>query len=236
MSIKLITFDLDDTLWALKPVLLRAEERVEKWLDDRYPELASTWTRERLFALRRSLIEQRPELRHRISDLRRAALYSALLDSGLGHDVAERAADEAFEVFIGARHEVDLFEDVEEALLDLSAEFQLAALTNGNADVFRLELGAYFSFAIRAEEVDASKPDPLMFAMARDRAGVSRREMLHVGDHVEQDVAAALDFGIRAIWANLDGADWPLPQRPDGEMRRFRELPALVRRLAAESR
>ena len=37
MNIKAITFDLDDTLWPLMPVILKAEKDTNKWLIENYP-------------------------------------------------------------------------------------------------------------------------------------------------------------------------------------------------------
>ena len=37
MSIKAVSFDLDDTLWPLLPVILKAEKDTNEWLIDNYP-------------------------------------------------------------------------------------------------------------------------------------------------------------------------------------------------------
>ena len=37
--IKVIAFDLDDTLWAVKPVIIRAEKRLDEWLSLTVPDL-----------------------------------------------------------------------------------------------------------------------------------------------------------------------------------------------------
>src|SRR5690606_23803254 len=46
----------------------------------------------------------------------------------------------AFEVFLAARHQVSLFPEVQPTLEVLANRYQLAVLTNGNADVRRLGL------------------------------------------------------------------------------------------------
>ena len=39
MSIKVVAFDLDDTLWDMKPTLIRAERVLGKWLAENCPNL-----------------------------------------------------------------------------------------------------------------------------------------------------------------------------------------------------
>ena len=37
--IKLLTFDLDNTLWSVDPIIIRAENAMMEWLYEHYPEL-----------------------------------------------------------------------------------------------------------------------------------------------------------------------------------------------------
>jgi len=37
--IKLLSFDLDNTLWSVDPIIIRAENAMMEWLYDNYPEL-----------------------------------------------------------------------------------------------------------------------------------------------------------------------------------------------------
>ena len=38
-------------------------------------------------------------------------------------------------------------------------------------------------------------------------------EVCHVGDHPENDVEAAMNLGMRAVWLNLLDAEWPQSKR-----------------------
>ena len=228
---KLLSFDLDDTLWSMKPLLLHAEQKLTQWLCTHYPAVHARWTPKMLLVLRQEVLEKQPELRHQISKLRMRVTEEAMRRSGMPSALAKKASQLAFEVFLEARHEVKLFDKVEESLFELSREFRLAAITNGNADIFRLALGNIFSFAVRAEELGTSKPDPILFLTVQRQAGVAAHEMIHVGDHAEQDVAAAKRLGITAVWANLYGNEWPAPDSPDAEITHFGDLPTVIERL-----
>ena len=47
-DIKLVAFDLDDTLWDGKQVLTQAEEAVDTWIQNHHPTVATHWNREQL--------------------------------------------------------------------------------------------------------------------------------------------------------------------------------------------
>lgn len=234
--LRLITFDLDDTLWDLRPTLLRAEAELQDWMLANCPELPGRFDRDALVALRLELIGERPELKHRISELRRESMRLALQRCGRAAAEAARLADAAFEVFIAARHGVEPFAGVEECLEELGREHVLGVITNGNADVFRLGVGRHFRFAISAEAIGTSKPDPLPFTSALERAGVEAGESLHIGDHPEHDVAGARAAGMRSAWYNPRGREWPGGAPADAEFRVFRELPEVVRALGNRAR
>jgi putative hydrolase of the HAD superfamily len=229
--LRLITFDLDDTLWDLRPVLLQAEQELAVWAGGRCPELVERFDRAALMALRLELMANRPELAHRISDVRIESLRLALEQCGRSTAEARLLAREGFEVFIAARHAVQPFEGVEACLGELQEHYQLGVITNGNADVFRLPLGKYFDFAVRAETLDAAKPDPRPFSEALRAAGVEAAETLHVGDHHDHDIAGAMGVGMRSAWFNPKAREWPGGPSADGEFRQFGELPALLHRL-----
>ncbi|WP_162874386.1 HAD family hydrolase, partial [Pseudomonas viridiflava] len=87
-------------------------------------------------------------------------------------DEAQDLADQSFEVFLKGRHQVQIFPDVQPTLEILAKTFTLGVITNGNADVRRLGLADYFSFALCAEDLGIGKPDPAPFLEALRRGNV----------------------------------------------------------------
>lgn len=229
MSIQLITFDLDDTLWDVGPVIRSAETRLRDWLGQHAPRLGD-FPVESLAAIRRTLVESEPGLKHRISELRRRILFHALHDAGYPDAEARQIADQAFDVFLEARHAIDLFPEVHPTLEQLANHYTLGVLTNGNADVRRLGLADYFQFTLCAEELGIGKPDPRPFQEALERAGVSAEQAVHIGDHPDDDIGGAQRAGVRAIWFNPGGATWGYEGQPDAEVRSLAELPELLAR------
>lgn len=227
-TIKAITFDLDDTLWDVHPVLHRAEQAVEDWLALQAPDFAKRYNQEKLRALKLDIYQQRPELAHQISELRVVAMTQALINSGYSPAQAKQLAQQAFEVFINARHQVSLYADVEPLLRALKPHYKLGALTNGNANIERLSISHYFDFAFSAEQLNASKPAADHFIAAQQAANCEPEQIIHIGDHPDHDIQAAMDAGCHAIWYNPQGLVWPNPSPASGEVRSLAELVTLI--------
>ncbi|MET1079350.1 MAG: HAD family hydrolase [Pseudomonas sp.] len=227
MSLQLITFDLDDTLWDVAPVMHGAEAALRDWLGQHAPRLGPVPI-EHLWTVRARLMAQDPALKHRLSELRRRILFHALEDAGYPHTEARELAEAGFQVFLEARHQVALFTDVHTTLERLASRFMLGVLTNGNADVRRLGLADYFRFALCAEELGVGKPDPTPFRAALQRAGVAAHQAVHIGDHPEDDIGGAHAAGMGAIWFNPYGKAWTGATPAHAEIRSLAELPSVL--------
>lgn len=230
MTLELITFDLDDTLWDTAPIIVSAEATLRDWLAANAPDLG-TFTPDTLFAIRTQLVTADPTLKHRISALRRQVLRHALSEAGYADAEADRLADESFEVFLEARHRLELFPEAQPTLEQLANTYTLGVITNGNADVRRLGLADYFKFALCAEDLGIGKPDPAPFREALRLGGASAERAVHVGDHPVDDIAGAQRAGLRAIWYNPRQLAWDAVHTPDAQIKSLLELPETLRNL-----
>ncbi len=230
--IKVITFDLDDTLWEIKPVLIKAEQEVYDWLNQNASKLTADFSLEDLMQQRIKLYQQQPELAHQITQLRLVAIKQAMLKAGYGETEAETVADKAFDIFIKARHEVTFFDTAQPMLEALHQHYSLGALSNGNADIFKLEMGNYFDFSFSAEQLNASKPAPDQFLAAESFSGANPQQMIHIGDNSEHDIEGAIAAGWHSIWFNPSGAPYPAkPSSPFGPTRQvgcLSEIPEAI--------
>lgn len=204
-EIRLVTFDLDNTLWDVGLVLRHAEARMYAFLDEQVPEYRRLLAPEAIMDIRHEVIRDQPHAAHDVSALREEVLYRGVLRCGYPDAAARAHARAAFAAFFEARQEVVFFDHALETLAHLSGRYQLAALTNGNADIGRMGLGRYFSFAISAADVAASKPAPDIFHAALERAGAEPDESIHVGDNVIDDIKGAGDVGMHTIWVRHPG-------------------------------
>ena len=223
MKIEVIGFDLDDTLWAVKPVIIRAEKSLDQWLKINAPGL--NYTVEEMRQFRDSVLKQNPALAKKITELRRQIIFTALKESGVTE--AEHISNEAIEVFLEARNNIEFFDGALEVLEHLSGHYSLGALSNGNADISRLGLSHLFSFAYSAEQVGAPKPEPHLFHQAIEHTNVRPEQMIYVGDDPHLDVDAANALGIQTIW--LDHGTKPMGQTaPSIAISDIKDLPEAV--------
>lgn len=231
---KLITFDLDDTLWWISPVIKRANEKMFAWLETHCPSVHSEYDVVGFLKLKEELLQQRPHLEHQISQVRIETLREAMLRCDFSEAEAAEYAQQAFEVFLHARQEVEPFSGVKPILQQLKQHYCIGALTNGNADIQRVGLGEYFDFAFTAEQLNASKPEPDLFHAAMKTANVNASQMIHVGDNPEHDIYAAARLGITTIWSNFHKVSWrelyPFEEKifPSEEIHSIEQLPDCI--------
>jgi putative hydrolase of the HAD superfamily len=176
-------------------------------------------------------VELHPELVHHISDLRRQALYDVQVHCGYSEALAREGAESAFDAFLAVRHQVEPYEKALEMLEHLAQHYTLGALTNGNADVFKVDIGEYFDFAFSAEQIGASKPLPDLFHAGMRETGAAGHEIVHVGDNPEHDVLGAKRVGMRTVWMNMACAPWPGGAPADEEVRSLDEIPSAIARI-----
>jgi REG-2-like HAD superfamily hydrolase len=74
-----------------------------------------------------------------------------------------------------------------------------------------LGLGAQFDFVAASARVGYDKPHPGIFHWALERADVAPDAAMHVGDHLEADVAGARRVGIEAVLVDRRGRYQPPP-------------------------
>lgn len=226
-GIRTITLDLDDTLWEIHPVIQRAEQRLYAWLDENYPRITEMHSIEDMRVLRKEVVEEHADKVHDLTFLRHTVLAKAATAAGY----TEFLVDEAFAVFDEVRNDVEMFPEARPALLALRERFTLIAVTNGNADLKKVGIDDLFDAHINAAMVGAAKPHRSIFDAAVDAGGARASETVHVGDHPLYDVHGAREAGLRTVWVNRNGTEWPGEfAAPDAVVTHVGELEALLSR------
>lgn len=224
--IKAISLDLDDTLWPIWPTIERAEKVLHEWLVVHAPMAAALFSSpSALREIRDYMAANRPDLKNDLSAVRRESIRLALYRAGENPLMAEAA----FEVFFAERQRVTLFEDAQPSLEFLAGRFPLVTISNGNADVAQVGLGAYFRATISAREFGVGKPDPRIFHAAAGAVELEPEDILHVGDDATLDALGAINAGMQAAWVNRSDHLWPHEQQPHVTLGSLTELCALFR-------
>lgn len=206
-DVKLIFFDLDDTLcgyWDASKVALRkvfeahgpeghtADEMVHHWATtfrEFSPGLKQTgWYEGYLKTGEPTRTEQMrlTLLRAGVDDPERAKLLS------------ESYAEER-------NLNLMLFEDALPVLETLKHRFKLGIITNGPADIQRQEIATlgiehYFEYIFIEGEMGRGKPLPEVFQAIQEEVGLKSNEILFVGNSYGHDVRPAIAAGWHAIW------------------------------------
>jgi 2-haloalkanoic acid dehalogenase type II len=208
--IRAVAFDLDNTLWDVDPVIVRAETRWVEWLQENCPRITERLSIDELRASRLALAAREPHNAHDFTYLRIASLAQHAREFGYDESVSEAA----FEIFIAARNQVELFEDVRPGLRRLATRYALASLSNGNADLGRIGVADLFSVSLNARGIGAAKPDPRCFERLVQDLHLQPHEVIYVGDDPLLDVEAGRAAGLSTAWMNRTGQVWPATVRP----------------------
>jgi 2-haloalkanoic acid dehalogenase type II len=210
VKVRAICFDLDNTLWDVWPVIVRAEQAMYEFLAQRYPRVVAKMTLEMMRSAREQTAAAYPQMRHDFTFLRKQTLRDHAREFGY----AEAMVEEAFDAFITARNEVELYADVLPALEQLRARYRLFTASNGNADLEKIGLAHFFERTVAARHVGALKPDPAIFHKVIEGTDLQARDVVYVGDDPHLDVEGARRAGMQAIWIDRDGAVWPAELAP----------------------
>lgn len=204
-TVRAITLDLDDTLWPFAPIGERIERVLDDWLRTHSPATAEMYPIPAMRALRERTWHQNAHLAHDLSALRRMTLEIALRDSGADPALI----DGAYDTFYAERNRVDFYPDALDALERIARRVPVAAVSNGNADLRAIGIDRHFAMQLHSREHGAAKPAASIFLAACERLGHAPADVLHVGDHVEADIAGATRAGLRSCWINREAQQWP---------------------------
>jgi len=222
VPIKAILFDLDDTLWPISPVLVRAEQLLYDWLCRHAPAVSQQFTIDTLRQLRETLSNTNPLFKINLWALRHAALTDAF--KSVGEDSSK--VDAAMAIFSEARDAVTPFDDVRPALTRLRQRVLLGSVSNGFANLERIGLAQHFDISIAAHRFGCAKPDPAIFHAACKALQVTPEETVYAGDDPFLDVAGARQAGLRSVWINRFDRALPAGVSADAECVTLDELEA----------
>ena len=231
MTIKAITFDIDDTLWDNAPVMARLEPAHYQWLDAQIHH-AQRVPLEEYMHRRQAFSEANPDVRGDHTEVRRRVLHQIVCEQGVKEPLATQLTERAIHYMLALRHQIEPYEESEPLLEMLAQHYPLAVITNGNVDIRRLPLGRHFDAIFNAGELGMSKPSPKVFHAALAALGEDIRpeEAIHVGDSWAHDALAAHNAGMKAAWIDVHDQRH---ECPEGVYRltHVRELPALLNQL-----
>ena len=221
-QIKVISFDLDDTLWNGDEVIIKAEWAMQEWMAKHAADISTQISHKEMRARKINFIKTNPHLSNKISHARQ--VFLSHLFSEFNYENPEKMAQDCFSDFYLARQKVQLFDGVLEALTELKKRANLIAITNGNANIKLVGLNDFFDFCLNAEDFSKPKPHGDIFNDALAKANIQAHECLHVGDHPDHDMQGAFDVGMATCWLKDGSRDWQQEFSPDLTISSVQEL------------
>lgn len=210
-TIKVVSFDLDDTFWDCAPAIAYAEQVLFDWHREHTPRIFARHTLESLLEFRAAVRAEHPELAGCVSAMRMQALRQLLAEFNYSPTLAEQG----FRIFYQARSQVSMYPGVLELLHSLKGRYLIAAITNGNADLALIGIDDYFDKIYAADLELKAKPHEDMFARCKDFFQIEGHQMLHIGDNPVTDVLGGIQAGVQTLWFNQHQNAWPdMESRP----------------------
>lgn len=128
-----------------------------------------------------------------------------------------------------------LFPGVTSMLEDLSKQFRLALITNGNTACQQRKLQAtdlshFFEVIAISQDLGEKKPSPGIFRHCFETLGVSPEVVVMIGDNPENDISGARALGCMTVLVN-NGENGQSDIQTDQALNNISELPVALRRM-----
>jgi putative hydrolase of the HAD superfamily len=189
---------------------------------------------------RQQAIKANHELSHDVVILRFESYRLGLLAHNVEASEAVLQAQAALDYFISLRSDFIVPKASHELLANLSKQFPLVAISNGNVNTKTLDIDHYFQHIYHAgfQTSDGStesdsllrqKPAKDMFTLVCQQLAILPEELLHVGDCGYADIHGALNAGCQTAWLPHYGVGKTLNQLPHIELSNVTQLKRLLK-------
>ncbi|NQY62307.1 MAG: HAD-IA family hydrolase [Alteromonadaceae bacterium] len=237
---KVISFDLDDTLYNNQPVMQTTEKKLDDYFASLLPEHPELDNKFWLYFRQQALIQQ-PALIHDVGALRIATYVLGFRELGFTEAKAQKSADQAYTFFKQHRSNFTVPSQSIQLLSQLADKLPLVAISNGNVDTKALGIDQYFKYIYHAgvsfgvdntgkqnnSQSLKQKPEADMFHLACQQLNILPEELLHVGDCGQADIRGAVAAGCQAVWLSCYDVGKPLSVLPHLEITDIVELTQL---------
>lgn len=208
-AIKLVSFDLDNTLYDNGPIIKLAEQKSQEYLRTEFYSQNQTFDYQQFVNYRKELVMSEKPLSHNeksqyenLSYLRKRILLKCCKDLSN----TEETATKAFEIFLDYRNQVVIEPQITAMLQQLAQKYQLVSVTNGNCDVAKLSFFNIFKKNYSPTTGYRAKPHPQMLEQLLTDFRLQPEQVLHIGDRLDSDGLAAEAAGcLFYYFAPFDG-------------------------------
>lgn len=215
-NIKLITFDLDHTLWNIEALLNYADNECYEYMKRNYKRLYDFLLKEyklSIMNLVKNLYGNNLDFGKDVVQILTRIRIDALkyLAKKTNYDEL-KFANEIHELWNQKKNDVHLFisPGTIEYLRELKKRgYILAAITNGDSNIKEIKfLGEIFSAVVRSMDYNCAKPSVEIFNIVENllkeqNIYFNDEEWLHVGDDIFTDIMGAKNKNINCAWITI---------------------------------
>ncbi|TFF98884.1 MAG: TIGR02253 family HAD-type hydrolase [Promethearchaeota archaeon] len=241
-KIKLIAFDLDDTLFNSTDLSEKARIRGI----DAMIELGLKIEREKAINILMEIVEEYGSNFSYHYDY----LFRRLEHTDNSFNIS---FDTKYKCIAGAvmayhREKIDsikLYDDVKDVLEIIDQlNLKMAIITDGRIikqyeKVLRLKIDDLIDYIVVSDEIGIKKPNKKLFEYCLRKAKVRSKEAIYVGDRLDKDIKPALELGIYSVYIHRGGKhDFEKPEvrkpeiiKPDFEISNMRELIEIIKKI-----
>lgn len=217
--IKAIFFDLDNTLCDSDTAWDIATGETFQLLHKYKPEVSEKVITKAWTTVHQKLFQQLNAGKGSMAELRDSRFQHLFKELGL----PQGTITEELNDFLSSRYltSLRLYEDV--SVLEALHTYHVGIVTNGAHDnhtdsqfskVQRLGLSKRIQSLTISDEVGVRKPNTKVFTVACERAGVSPKEVLFVGDSIKNDIVGANRVGMTSVLIDRK-SDGRIPETRD---------------------
>ncbi|NVJ65212.1 MAG: HAD-IA family hydrolase [Gammaproteobacteria bacterium] len=194
-AIKVISFDLDDTLWDNSGVIEQCLAKLYQFLCLHEPKIQSHFTIDSMERISQQLIQlQKPEYEN-MTVLRKSVIRQMLQE--VGGDLS--LINPAFAVFYHWRNQINIPNKSKRLLEQLQKKYNLVATSNGNSNLHKIGLAQYFDKHMIAGIHGRAKPSPEMINKLLAHYQLEPHQLLHIGDSHATDILSAKAANVQSI-------------------------------------
>ncbi|XP_077995562.1 N-acylneuraminate-9-phosphatase-like [Glandiceps talaboti] len=213
VDIKLLIFDLDNTLVETKNADKLAVQEVKKLLKQECPDNDVDKV---VCTYKKYLSETEIDPENKLPvDEWRTKLWTKAISNG--SPVSSDLPAKVYTLWKETRLKNIYFtQEIKDLLERLRQKYKLALMTNGDSKVQSEKVAvsnaeAYFDSIIISGDYEHAKPHPSIYDVAFKQFSVSPKQCVMIGDNLKTDIAGGLNSGLYAnIWIN------PTGQEPSG--------------------
>lgn len=190
-KIRVISFDLDNTLYDNQPVIKLAEEESQKYLKSEFLKQNKNFNFELFVSTRKRLFESKNIAYDNLTLLRQDCLRYVCAELENSESIVKKAT----EIFLQYRQRATIPNEITCMLEKLSSRYTLVSVTNGNCDASNLVVGKYFSKNYSPQLGHRAKPHIEMYNEVIKDHKIQAEQLLHVGDEEQTDGLGATKAG-----------------------------------------